>query len=197
MAKKDYSLARQLFLNAPKDATKRRIYEELKEHYTKIEKPYQRKLNKFDEIFELANKLAFQRRQNPKEVAKLRNELIFEYYYYKGSFLKSYMKKDFLNKFENYSIQRQFSEARKQAILERFTEFRKKYGSEKITILKDGEEKEVSFRTLFTMYKQGKITKEYLYNRIKYFHDTVLKKYNTKEYRQRDGNAEISTYAYK
>lgn len=195
--RKDYSLAKKIFKNAPKENTKNKIYTELSEHYVNISKSYKRKLNNFDNIFELAEKLALQRRDRPKEIAKLRNELIFEYYYYKDSFLKKYMSKEFTEKWTNYSIQRQFAEARKMAILDRFKNFRSAYGSEKIKIQIDGEGREISIRTLFTMYKKGQITKDYLYNRINYFHDTVLSKYNTKEYRQRDGNAEISRYASK
>lgn len=195
--RKDYSLAKKIFKDAPKENTKRNLYEELSNHYTNISKSFKRKLNNFDNIFELAEKLALERRDRPKEIAKLRNELIFEYYYYRDSFLKKYMSKEFTEKWANYSIQRQFAEARKMAILDRFKNFRNAYGGEKIIIRVDGEEKEISIRTLFTMYKKGQITKNYLYDRINYFHDTVLSKYNTKEYRQRDGNAEFSRYASK
>ena len=198
--RKDYSLAKELFANVPEkivNKTKEKILEELKEHYVNPSKSYKAKLNNFDNIFELAHNLAFQRRDRPSEIAKLRKELILEYYYYKSSFLKKYMSREFTDKWQNYSIQRQFSEARKMAILDRFKNFRSAYGSERIKILIDGEERERSIRTLFTMYKKGQISKEYLYNRINYFHDTVLSKYNTKEYRQRDGNVEFSRYASK
>lgn len=195
--RKDYSVSKKIFKNAPKERTKTRIFEELSSHYLEPTRSYKQKLSKFNEIFELANNLAFERRDNPKKIAQLRNELIFEYYYYKSSFLSKYMSKEFTEKYGRYSIQRQFAEARRMAILDRFKKFRSSYGSEKIPILIDGEKSEISIRTLFTMYKQKKITKEYLYDRINYFHDTVLTKYNTKEYRQRDGNVEFSRYASK
>ena len=193
----DYSKQKDFFKKFPKDATKKKLYEELESHYVNVSKSYKRKLNNFDNIFDLAEKLAYERRDRPKQIAKLRDELIHEYYYYRESFLKKYMSKEFSEKWQNHSIQKQFAEARKMAILDRFKNFRSAYGSEKITIRIDGEERDISIRSLFTMYKKGQITKQYLYDRINYFHDTVLTKYNTKEYRQRDGNVEFSRYAEK
>lgn len=193
----DYSNAKSFLKNAPRKKFKDDLYEEISGHYKNVSRSYRRKLNNFDNIENLAFNLAIQRRDRPVAIKKLTAELVREYYYYKDSFLKKYMSKEFTEKWSKYSIQRQFSEARRMAILDRFKNFRSAYSSEKIKINIDGEEREISIRTLFTMYKKGQITKDYLYNRINYFHDTVLKKYNTKEYRQRDGNAEFSRYASK
>lgn len=194
--RKDYSKEKLKYRDLSKEEIKKEIFEKVSQQYKNPTLSYKRKLNKFEQVFEIADNLAYERRERPVAIAELRNELIFEYYKYQNSFIQKYMTKDF-EKWKNHSIKRQFAEARKLVILDRFKNFRKKYGSEKIHVITEYINQDLSFRTIFTLYKQGKISKEYLFSLVELFKDKSLVHFNSVEYRQRDGNAEFSRYASK
>lgn len=204
--KHDYSFRKELMKNAPKAGVKKRIFNEVSKKYDFNLPSYERKLEKFDKIFNLAEEIAFEKRNNPKTIAKLRENLIKEYYYYNDSLLSLYESPEIKYKTINgktyeRTIKSRSILARKTATINRLSNFLDIYGDEKIEFdIKKGfnQVKEtMTWNEAIKLYQQGKISRTKLFERLEFFKKHYSPDFNIGDSgRKADYNEVISSGKY-
>lgn len=174
-----------------KKADKEYLYELVSKTYKKNTEDYDKKLRKFDKIFDTAERISVQARPNNLTgISSLIENLVLEYYQYKDSIVDKFDRvyvKNAKGERLKPSFKTTYERARKLATISRLKNFKEKYGNETILIqipnLYEGKEKEIRLGTLINKYKNGEITKNDLFKYIRIFKDKELSNYNTVEYR--------------
>lgn len=166
-------------------ALKEQLFEKYKNKYKNTESEYQKKLNRFDKIYERAEILTrhLYKENNTKGREDFMTEYLDEFFAYKRSVLKSF------RNYKRYSEEENVEKAIRSGFKARLFEFRKKHGDEVYEYTLNGKTYNRSLDTWLRIYvsQEENITLEQMKDIVKYW-QTKNPEYDAKQYRKSDSS---------
>ena len=162
---------------------KQKMFEKLEKKYLNPTKDYERKLNRFDKLWDRAELIAdylFSSSMTNKSTEEIVNDLIEEMFSYKGSILKSF------RNLKTRTFGENVERAKQLRIKGRLKEFLKKHGNE--TFEYDGKEK--TLNKWVEYFLDNKISTKELFDIIKSWQDKNPD-YDAAMYRKSDSSTAI------
>lgn len=162
--------------------TKEELRKEIIERYKNPTRDYERKVKRFDNLYERASRIAeyFFKSNTNKTLEEIQADLMREFYSYKGSILKSF------RNLKTRTFEENVERAKQLRVKHRLKEFLNKWGIEEFTY--GGETK--SLEKWVKDYLDGKISDTKLFEVIKAFQN-VNPDYDNSQYRKSDSSQAI------
>lgn len=168
---------------------KQKLFDKYKNKYKNTESEYQKKLNRFDKIYERAEILTrhLYRRNNTKSREEFMTEYLDEFFAYKRSVLKSF------RNYKKYTEKENVDKAIRSGFKARLFEFRKKHGDEVYEYTLNGKTYNRSLDTWLKIYvsQEEKITIDQMKDIVKYW-QKKNPDYDPKSYRKSDSSDAIN-----
>ena len=162
---------------------KEKFFEDITSRYKNPSKEYERKLNRYDKIWDRAELIAdyfFSDVKTNKEKPEIIKDLVNEFYTYKGSILQSY------RNLKTRTFGENVERAKQLRVKGRLKEFLKVHGNEIFEY--NGKEKTIQGWVKY--YLENKITTKELFGIIKSWQDTNPD-YDASMYRKSDSSTAI------